>query len=53
MGRWYRSHRAIKKMHGPFESGVSIVNIHSGQPDQGRVIDFYGEHVIPSVKQPA
>src|ERR1700733_11142249 len=25
-----------------FESGVSVVNIHSGQPDQQKVLDFYG-----------
>ncbi|HEY4041600.1 MAG TPA: TIGR03557 family F420-dependent LLM class oxidoreductase [Rhodopila sp.] len=40
----------IKKMHELFESGASIVNIHSGQPDQVRVIDFYGEHVLPAVR---
>jgi F420-dependent hydroxymycolic acid dehydrogenase len=32
-----------------FESGVTIVNIHSGQNDQRRVIEFYGEHVLPRV----
>jgi TAT-translocated FGD2 family F420-dependent dehydrogenase len=42
----------IKEMHELFESGVSVVNIHSGQPDQARVIDFYGAHVIPNVKLP-
>ncbi|WP_428488057.1 TIGR03557 family F420-dependent LLM class oxidoreductase [Rhodopila sp.] len=35
-----------------FESGVTIVNIHSGQPDQKRVIDFYAEHVLPRFPQP-
>lgn len=43
----------IKKMHDLFDSGVSIVNVHSGQPDQSRVIDFYGKHVLPTFKQPA
>jgi TAT-translocated FGD2 family F420-dependent dehydrogenase len=43
----------IKKMHELFDSGVSIVNVHSGQPDQGRVIDFYGTKVLPAFKQPA
>jgi hypothetical protein len=43
----------IKKMHDLFDSGVSIVNVHSGQPDQARVIDFYGEHVLPTVKRSA
>jgi TAT-translocated FGD2 family F420-dependent dehydrogenase len=35
-----------------FESGASIVNVHSGQPDQKRVIEFYGSHVLPSFRQP-
>jgi F420-dependent hydroxymycolic acid dehydrogenase len=42
----------IRKMHELFESGVSIVNVHSGQPDQARVIEFYGEHVIPAFRHP-
>lgn len=42
----------IKKMHELFESGVSIVNIHSGQAEQARVIDFYGERVLPAFKRP-
>jgi TAT-translocated FGD2 family F420-dependent dehydrogenase len=42
----------IKKMHELFDSGVSIVNIHSGQPDQARVIDFYGQHVLPAFRRP-
>jgi TAT-translocated FGD2 family F420-dependent dehydrogenase len=32
-----------------FRSGPTIVNVHSGQSDQRRVIDFYGEHVLPKV----
>jgi F420-dependent hydroxymycolic acid dehydrogenase len=32
-----------------FRSGATIVNVHSGQSDQRRVIDFYGEHVLPEV----
>ncbi len=43
----------IRKMHDLFDSGVSIINIHSGQPDQARVIDFYAEHVLPAFKRPA
>lgn len=31
-----------------FDSGVSIVNVHSGQPDQERVIEFYASHVLPN-----
>jgi TAT-translocated FGD2 family F420-dependent dehydrogenase len=43
----------IKKAHELFDSGVSIVNVHSGQPDQARVIDFYGTHVLPAFKNRA
>jgi TAT-translocated FGD2 family F420-dependent dehydrogenase len=35
---------AIKAL---FESGVSIVNVHSGQADQKKVIDFYASKVLP------
>ncbi len=38
----------IRKMHELFDSGVSIVNVHSGQPDQSHVIAFYAEHVLPA-----
>jgi F420-dependent hydroxymycolic acid dehydrogenase len=30
-----------------FDSGATIVNIHSGQADQHKVIDFYGRLVLP------
>jgi len=39
--------QAIQKL---FDSGVTIVNIHSGQSDQQKVIDFYGKEVLPRVK---
>jgi G6PDH family F420-dependent oxidoreductase len=39
--------QAIQKL---FASGVSIVNIHSGQADQRAVQDFYGSHVLPKIK---
>ncbi len=42
----------ISKLQELFESGVSIVNVHSGQPDQRRVIEFYASHVLPRFKQP-
>ncbi len=32
-----------------FESGATIVNIHSGQPDQKKVIEFYGKSVLPKL----
>jgi TAT-translocated FGD2 family F420-dependent dehydrogenase len=33
-----------------FSSGATIVNVHSGQPDQLSVIEFYGNHVLPKVR---
>jgi F420-dependent hydroxymycolic acid dehydrogenase len=39
--------QTIKKL---FDSGVTIVNIHSGQADQQKVIEFYGKEVLPRVK---
>ncbi len=43
----------LAKIHELFDSGASIVNVHAGQPDQMRVIDFYATHVLPKVRQPA
>jgi TAT-translocated FGD2 family F420-dependent dehydrogenase len=42
----------IAKARELFDSGVTIVNIHTGQADQKRVIDFYGNHVLPAFRQP-
>jgi hypothetical protein len=36
----------IDKINELFDSGATIVNIHSGQPDQRRVIAFYAEQVL-------
>jgi F420-dependent hydroxymycolic acid dehydrogenase len=41
----------IKVINELFESGATIVNIHSGQNDLRRVIDFYGKEVLPGLKQ--
>lgn len=41
----------IKKMRALFDSGVSIINVHSGQTVQERVIYFYGSHVLPAFKR--
>jgi F420-dependent hydroxymycolic acid dehydrogenase len=41
---------AVKEL---FDSGATIVNIHSGQPDQRKVIEFYASHVLPKFRQPA
>lgn len=38
---------AIEKL---FDSGATIVNIHSGQKDQKMVIDFYCNSVLPKVR---
>jgi TAT-translocated FGD2 family F420-dependent dehydrogenase len=32
-----------------FDSGVTIVNIHSGQADQQKVVGFYGRSVLPEL----
>ena len=37
----------LAKVQELFDSGATIVNIHTGQPDQEKVIDFYGRHVLP------
>ena len=37
---------AITKL---FDSGATIVNIHSGQPDQKKVIEFYASSVLPKL----
>jgi TAT-translocated FGD2 family F420-dependent dehydrogenase len=42
--------QGIKKLQ---DSGVTVVNIHSGQPDQQKVIEFYGKEVLPRVRTPA
>lgn len=34
-----------------FESGATIVNVHSGQADQRRAIEFYGNQVLPKVRK--
>lgn len=41
----------IKVIDELFESGATIVNIHSGQSDQKRLIEFYGKEVLPRVNR--
>jgi TAT-translocated FGD2 family F420-dependent dehydrogenase len=43
--------RHIECLTRLFESGATGVHIHSGQPDQRRVIDFYGKQVLPKVRK--
>jgi G6PDH family F420-dependent oxidoreductase len=40
----------VKVISELFDSGASIVNIHSGQEDQKRVIEFYGKEVLPRIE---
>jgi TAT-translocated FGD2 family F420-dependent dehydrogenase len=35
-----------------FDSGVKLVNIHVGQADQQRAIEFYGTKVLPALRHP-
>lgn len=41
----------IKAVNELFESGVTICNIHTGQEDQEKVIQFYGKEVIPKLRR--
>jgi len=41
----------LRKVAELFDSGATIVNIHSGQPDQNAVVDFYARKVIPALAQ--
>jgi F420-dependent hydroxymycolic acid dehydrogenase len=34
-----------------FNAGVTQVYVHSGQQDQMRVINFYGQQVLPRLRQ--
>ena len=40
----------IKKLQELIDSGLKHVFIHSAQPDQRAVIDFYGKEVLPHIK---
>jgi F420-dependent hydroxymycolic acid dehydrogenase len=40
----------VKAVTDLFASGVTIVNVHSGQSDQQKIIDFYGSHVLPKAR---
>ncbi len=52
-GDWTVSHDPdahVQTIKTLFDSGVTIVNVHSGQPDQQKVIEFYGREVLPKVR---
>ena len=38
---------AVNKL---FDSGVTIVNVHSGQRDQKKVVEFYASRVLPNLR---
>lgn len=40
----------LKTVTELFQSGATIVNIHSGQSDQRKVIEFYGKEVLPKLR---
>jgi TAT-translocated FGD2 family F420-dependent dehydrogenase len=41
----------IKALQEAFAGGATEVHIHSGQADQRRVIDFYGNEVLPRLRK--
>jgi TAT-translocated FGD2 family F420-dependent dehydrogenase len=41
----------VKALQELFDEGVTEVHIHSGQPDQKRVIEFYGKEVLPRLRK--
>lgn len=45
--------RHIEAIEKLFASGATIVNIHVGQTDQNRAIEFYGSKVLPHFQQAA
>lgn len=40
----------VQALTALFKSGATHVNIHTGQADQRRVIDFYGQEVLPRLR---
>lgn len=45
--------RHIDALRQLFDNGATTVTIHSGQPDQRRVLEFYGRQVLPQVRSGA
>jgi TAT-translocated FGD2 family F420-dependent dehydrogenase len=41
----------VKALQDAFKGGATEVHIHSGQPNQGRVIEFYGKEVLPRLRK--
>jgi alkanesulfonate monooxygenase SsuD/methylene tetrahydromethanopterin reductase-like flavin-dependent oxidoreductase (luciferase family) len=40
----------IAALNRLFDNGATIVNVHSGQADQRKVIEFYGNWVLPELR---
>jgi hypothetical protein len=40
----------VERLNNLFDSGATIVNVHSGQPNQKKVIEFYANNVLPSLR---
>jgi F420-dependent hydroxymycolic acid dehydrogenase len=43
----------IQALRALFDSGVSIVNVHAGQDDQAKAIEFYASKVLPALRRAA
>ena len=43
----------IEAIEELFDSGIKVVNIHLGQNDQQRAIEFYGSKVLPALRKRA
>lgn len=41
----------VKALEEAFKGGATEVHVHSGQPDQRRVIEFYGKEVLPRLRK--
>jgi len=41
----------VQAIEALWASGVTVVNVHSGQADQARVIDFYARKVLPQLRR--
>ena len=40
----------IQQLNQLFDSGATAITIHSAQADQMRVLNFYGEHILPQLR---
>lgn len=52
IAEWVVSHNSadhVDAINRLFDNGATIVNVHSGQLDQQKVIDFYGNYVLPEL----